>query len=80
MKELVGFWLRRKADGTDTDFILGLVELLKLYDPNFIRTAPHNLSINFCYPKISFTASITSFSSDFVIPANSGSETDLSYI
>lgn len=41
VKELVGFWLRRKADGTDTDFILGLVELLKLYDPEFYsnRTA-----------------------------------------
>ncbi|TGM72534.1 hypothetical protein EHR01_14925 [Leptospira mtsangambouensis] len=41
VKELVGFWLRRKADGTDTDFILGLVELLKLYDSEFYlnRTA-----------------------------------------
>jgi hypothetical protein len=35
VKELVGFWIRRKADGTDTEFILGLVELLSLYDPEF---------------------------------------------
>ncbi|TGK50375.1 hypothetical protein EHQ16_06200 [Leptospira kanakyensis] len=42
VKELVGFWIRRKADGTDTDFILGLVDLLKLYDPGFYqnRIAP----------------------------------------
>ncbi len=42
VKELVGFWIRRKADGTDTDFILGLVDLLKLYDSDFYqnRTAP----------------------------------------
>lgn len=44
VKELVGFWIRRKADGTDTEFVLGLVELLKLYDPEFYqnRTAPKN--------------------------------------
>lgn len=42
VKELVGFWIRRKVDGTDTDFILGLVDLLKLYDSEFYqsRTAP----------------------------------------
>ncbi|WP_232225757.1 hypothetical protein [Leptospira terpstrae] len=37
VKELVGFWIRRKADGTDTEFILGLVDLLKLYDPEFYQ-------------------------------------------
>ncbi|MBM9548244.1 hypothetical protein JWG40_14545 [Leptospira sp. 201903074] len=44
VKELVGFWIRRKADGTDTEFVLGLVDLLKLYDPEFykIRTAQHS--------------------------------------
>ncbi|XDD46545.1 hypothetical protein AB3N60_00180 [Leptospira sp. WS39.C2] len=35
VKELVGFWIRRKADGTDLEFILGLVELLRLYDSEF---------------------------------------------
>ncbi|TGK81906.1 hypothetical protein EHQ24_11530 [Leptospira noumeaensis] len=37
VKELVGFWIRRKADGTDTEFVLGLVDLLKLYDPEFYQ-------------------------------------------
>lgn len=37
VKELVGFWIRRKADGTDTDFVLGLIDLLKLYDPEFYQ-------------------------------------------
>ncbi|PJZ47393.1 hypothetical protein EHQ30_06075 [Leptospira brenneri] len=37
VKELVGFWIRRKADGTDTEFVLGLVELLKLYDSEFYQ-------------------------------------------
>ncbi|WP_232227801.1 hypothetical protein [Leptospira wolbachii] len=37
VKELVGFWIRRKSDGTDTEFILGLVDLLKLYDPEFYQ-------------------------------------------
>ncbi|PKA27873.1 hypothetical protein EHQ74_16780 [Leptospira levettii] len=44
VKELVGFWIRRKADGTDTEFILGLVDLIKLYDPEFyeLRTSLKN--------------------------------------
>lgn len=37
VKELVGFWIRRKADGTDTEFILGLIDLLKLYDLEFYQ-------------------------------------------
>lgn len=37
VKELVGFWIRRKADGTDTEFVLGLIDLLKLYDPEFYQ-------------------------------------------
>ncbi|EMY70293.1 hypothetical protein LEP1GSC199_3358 [Leptospira vanthielii serovar Holland str. Waz Holland = ATCC 700522] len=37
VKEVVGFWIRRKADGTDTEFILGLVDLLKLYDSEFYQ-------------------------------------------
>ncbi|WP_244147643.1 hypothetical protein [Leptospira yanagawae] len=37
VKELVGFWIRRKADGTDLEFISGLVELLNLYDPEFLE-------------------------------------------
>ncbi|TGL07992.1 hypothetical protein EHQ43_02785 [Leptospira bouyouniensis] len=42
VKELVGFWIRRKADGTDSEFILGLVDLLQLYDSEFyeFRTNP----------------------------------------
>jgi hypothetical protein len=35
VKELVGFWLRRKVDGTSNEFHLGLVDLLKIYDPEF---------------------------------------------
>ncbi|MCW7491586.1 hypothetical protein ND861_02860 [Leptospira sp. 2 VSF19] len=37
VKEIVGFWIRRKADGTDVEFIIGLVDLLKLYDPIFYQ-------------------------------------------
>ncbi|WP_244241762.1 hypothetical protein [Leptospira jelokensis] len=37
VKELVGFWIRRKADGTDLEFISGLVALLNLYDPEFLE-------------------------------------------
>lgn len=38
VKELVGFWIRRKADGTDLEFITGLIELLRLYDPEFYES------------------------------------------
>jgi len=40
VKEIVGFWLRRKVDGTEREFHLGLTDLIKIYDPEFfmIRT------------------------------------------
>ncbi|MDF3821439.1 hypothetical protein P3G55_16160 [Leptospira sp. 96542] len=39
-REAVGFWLRRKIDGTNLEFLLGLIDLLKIYDSEFyeIRT------------------------------------------
>lgn len=38
VKELVGFWIRRKADGTEIEFITGLLELLRLYDSEFYES------------------------------------------
>lgn len=35
VKEIVGFWLRRKVDGTEREFHLGLTDLIKIYDPEF---------------------------------------------
>jgi hypothetical protein len=34
----VGFWVRRKIDGTSSKFARGLVKLLKAYDPNALAT------------------------------------------
>ena len=36
VKTCVGFWLRRRIDGTKKDFFQGLVKLLKAYDNQFL--------------------------------------------
>lgn len=36
VKTSVAFWIRRHIDGTDTEFFLGLNELLQVYDPDFL--------------------------------------------
>ncbi|WP_246047668.1 hypothetical protein [Leptospira ilyithenensis] len=38
VRETVGFWIRRRIDGTEPQFYLGLTDLLKLYDFDFYET------------------------------------------
>ncbi|WP_411824203.1 hypothetical protein [Leptospira sp. 'Mane'] len=46
VREVVGFWIRRRIDGTETQFYLGLTDLLKLYDLDFYESRSKEKSLS----------------------------------
>jgi hypothetical protein len=38
VKQIVGFWIRRRLDKTDYLFYQGLVDLISIYDPEFYKS------------------------------------------